>query len=579
MCQVTDNEFDKFSREVVKNFLRTAVSIDDQPNYNDNGYDVSKESIIDPNVEYRNLINNQTEIKQQYNEISSIENKELDIFELTNKFIEKQILFTAIKPQINNSCFYTETQKQSRLEEFMNKYYEVINKADILILDWELSVNDKNGIFTQEVIKKILKENNLKLIIIYSGSDRITQEIPDTLFDLIGKNKTESLVTEFRNNKYSIIHKGVKIKLIYKTNSPDPEYLLSSSVTELPDICIREFANFVSGLLSNATLAAITSIRNHTFDIISQFKKEFDGNYISHRISIPNPEDAEYFVCELIKDEIVAAINFENIKKCINLDSIKKLINISKFNNKIELKEGNLHECNLIKLVEAGIENYWNEQEFSKSLKDRMKKKSDYSRHFINFPVTDEALNNLEQEFTALTTTNTKYYSETYLPYLTLGTIIALEKENESKCELSEHCRIMCNCSIIYNYYLCIQPRCDSVRLKKNEPLLFIPLVEDCQKNKVCFFDSKLNKNCTMGFKKVNSIVLKKFKMYNEGYDRIYASINDGKNFIFESTNGDIYRWVTELKFSLAQKIIDQFGNNISRVGFDEYEWFRLQQK
>lgn len=575
MGQVTDNDFDKFSQDIVKKFLRTAVSIDDQPNYNVNK--IHPKMVIDPSAEYRKLIDNQGENKITLDEKE--ENKELDISELTNKFIEKQILFTPIKPDINNSFFYNKAESQSILKEFMNKYYDVINKADIIILDWELSADDKDGIFTQEIIKKILKENNLKLIIIYSGSDRITKEIPKTLFDLVGKTETESQITEFRTNKYSIIYKGIKIKLIHKTTSPDPEYLLSSSVAELPDVCIREFANFVSGLLSNATLAAITTIRDHTFDIISQFKKQFDGNYISHRISIPNADDAEYFICELIKDEIVAAINFENIKKCINLDSIKKLINASNFNNKIKITEGNIHECNLIKLVEIGADKYWSEQAYSKKLKEKLKRKSDYSRYFINSTVTDEALNKLEQEFTSLTTTNTKYYSDTYLPYLTLGTIIALKKESEGRCNPNEHCRIMCNCSSTYSYYLCIQPRCDSVRLEKDEPLLFIPLVEDCTKNKVCFFDSKLNKNCTLGFKKVSSLVIKKFKMCNDEHDRIYALVDDENDFVFKSINGNIYRWVTELKFSLAQKIINQFGNNISRVGFDEYEWFRLQQK
>jgi hypothetical protein len=46
-------------------------------------------------------------------------------------------------------------------------------------------------------------------------------------------------------------------------------------------------------------------------------------------------------------------------------------------------------------------------------------------------------------------------------------------------------------------------------------------------------------------------------------------------DFFFLESQGKKFIWVGELKFAYAQRIINQFATQFSRVGLDEFEWLR----
>lgn len=560
MCnqEVLENDFNKVSETIVKNFLRTSISIDNEPEYSDSN-EVPK-LINDPAVAMREMENSSSE-DTKYNEVKS---KSINIPELTEAFIDKQILHTAIKPEF---C-------EIIPEQFVEKYYEIVNKSDIIILDWELYKDDKEGKYTQALIKKIIEENNLKLIIIYSASDHYTDIIPKALITLSGNDYNEEAEKGFIDNGYSLCYKGIKIKFVHKNKKYVGEDVPSANIYNLPQLCIDEFTKLVNGLLANAVVSAITSIRNNTFNIISKFPKEFDANYINHRINLPVPEDAEDFIYQIISDEIKAAIDFDKINKCINIEAIKKIINTSGYKKSVKVTEQQESECDLKELAQLGRVEY--KKRYHQS--NKFDKYLDLTRKIINKDLTEEEINKTELNFSALSMTSPGYYTKDRLPHLSLGSIIALEEEQNLKCEGKDNCKISCHCNNTSKYYLCIQPRCDSVRLKNaEEPLLFFPL-EDIDEKKsfiaVTFKDNADDdKTKVLGAKALNKAVIKIFIKPDDS-DRITA-IYDNARFIFKTKNGDKYRWVTELKFSYAQKFIEKLSRQISRVGIDEYEWFR----
>lgn len=554
MCdlEVLENDFDKFSERIVRNFLRTAISIDDEPVYeNDN----KVSNLIDPDASMRNI-----EGVTAGDEFSNRISKNINIPDLTKAFIDEQILYTSIKPEVPSDT----------PEQFVKKYYNIANKSDIIILDWELYNNDKEGKYIQALIRKIIEENNLKLIVIYSATDHYSDIIPEKLIKLSGKEYNEETKNKFIRDSYSVCCKGIKIKFVHKNKEYIDDTVPSANVEELPQLCINEFTKLINGLLPNAVVSAITSIRNNTFNIISRFPTEFDANYINHRINLPKPDDAEDFLFQLICDEIIAAINFDNIRKCISCEIIKNKISKNDYENNI-----NGHICDLSELAELGKFDYIKKHEgyFSK-------KYYKFTKNYSNKELTDDDIGKLELKFSAFAITNTKYYSKDRLPYLTLGSIIAIEEEAIDKCTIDKtKCKISCDCNKVNKYYLCIQPRCDSVRIAEDTPLLFVPLKDieienEKEKHKIniSFYDEKEKNNKILVFDNVSDIVLKKFKITQE---RVYANIDSNGNFIFQAINGDKYRWVADLKFSFAQRIIEQISHIFSRVGVDHYEWFR----
>lgn len=556
MCvtEVQENDFDKFSKNIVSNFIRTCISIDNEP-----VYDNAISEVKDPDASIRSMEESSIE-----NEHQNGRSKSINIPELTKAFIDKQILYTGIKPEVS----------EDTPEQFVEKYYSIINKSDIIILDWELYNDDKDGKYTQALIKKIIEENNLKLVIIYSASDHYTDIIPEALIKLSGKCCNEETKSEFFGNGYSVCCKGIKIKFVHKNKEYIIDGVPNANIYDLPQLCIDEFTKLVNGLLANAVVSAITSIRNNTFNIISKFPTEFDANYINHRINLPVPEDAEDFIYQIISDEIKAAIDFDKINKCINIEAIKKIIDTSGYKKSVKVTDQQDSECDVKELAQIGRVAY--KKRYNKSSK--FDKYLDLTSKIINKDLTEEDINKTELNFSALSMTSPGYYSKDRLPHLSLGSIIALEEEQNLKCEGKDNCKISCHCNNTSKYYLCIQPRCDSVRLKNaEEPLLFFPLEDIDEKKSLIAVTFKDNadedKTKVLGAKTLNKAVIKIFIKQDDS-DRISA-IYENARFIFKTKNGDKYRWVTELKFSYAQKFIEKLSRQISRVGIDEYEWFR----
>lgn len=68
-----------------------------------------------------------------------------------------------------------------------------------------------------------------------------------------------------------------------------------------------------------------------------------------------------------------------------------------------------------------------------------------------------------------------------------------------------------------------------------------------------------------------------KFKP-KEGATIIQASKKEDK-YVFYSSYGETYEWVVDLKEMQAQRILNSYCAQLSRVGLNESEWLRLIAK
>lgn len=138
-------------------------------------------------------------------------------------------------------------------------------------------------------------------------------------------------------------------------------------------------------------------------------------------------------------------------------------------------------------------------------------------------------------------------------PYLTLGTILYS--------------------SITDMYYLCIQQRCDSLRIDGIRRFLFLPLVESGGETHVVITNDKQLQIAKYSYE------IKTIKFEADKDKRYVCSkrINNmGKDtFVFTSIHKEEFEWVLELKDLHAQRILNSYSANLSRVGLDESEWLR----
>ena len=143
---------------------------------------------------------------------------------------------------------------------------------------------------------------------------------------------------------------------------------------------------------------------------------------------------------------------------------------------------------------------------------------------------------------------------------LTLGTIVEFEKETESKVKYKI-------------YLLCLQPLCDSIRL--TDPRLFpFLLLENVAAGKAFHILAPVN----------NSYLHLKIDSHAYNCSMITFPPSSGKKAVYTSSDSvfvddkrNKYRWLGQLKWSYAQKVVNEFASQTCRVGVDQSEWIRRQ--
>ena len=240
---------------------------------------------------------------------------------------------------------------------------------------------------------------------------------------------------------------------------------------DLPKILIKDFSRMTAGLVSNVAIGSISAIRKYTHLILGRLSPEMDPPYLAHRALLPCPDDAMLHVVDIVSSEFHSLLQNHDVGKNVDINMINawaKMKENEGANFKIKMGSENVDitRDNLCDIEKNGFgESDWLKSyidtKFSSSTptakeekKQKFKRKA-YKELTKTFCVNGENQNQVNCKFAILTSTKSHYPIKLYEPTLTLGTII---KDDQEK------------------YWLCIQPRCDSVRINDERKFLFLAL-------------------------------------------------------------------------------------------------------
>ena len=193
--------------------------------------------------------------------------------------------------------------------------------ADIVVLDWELggeTDGDKGTQKARDIIKTILKGDEIKkgrqrLIVIYTASVSLEGIYDDVVADVGGSNYIAGNF-ELERNGLSLSNKTTRIVFLNKsTKFTEPNSETTVSEDNLPARLIKEFVKLNRGLLPSIALHSIASIRDTTHHLLSTFSSNLDPALVSHRCLLPDPQDSEEFVLDLIASELRSALSLNRI--------------------------------------------------------------------------------------------------------------------------------------------------------------------------------------------------------------------------------------------------------------------------
>lgn len=437
---------------------------------------------------------------------------------------------------------------------------KILRKSDVVILDWQM--HQDNGRKAYELLESVIEspgKPELRLFIIFTNDPQYKNLLSQII---LPKLKEKDIINEIPENIECVFKFGhSKIVVLEKMNGKASDTAVSDE--DLPNRIIDEFIEITSGLVSNTILKAISVIRRNTHSLLGVFNKNLDAAYLAHRAMLLTPEDSELLLKSTIIDSFDSLLTYSQINLVNNIEQIEKWVDesdlpadlphivIGKGDKKLDIE---VNKENRKKWLKVGWKKLIQDQPENQLLES----------HYESFEKGNGPLflasmksfvpdgNFASQDFAILTHHKSNFTTPTYIPFLSLGVVV----QNGD------------------DYLLCIQQKCDSVRIEQDETrnFLFLPLTQKGSypivfKNK---HGEYIVRKATLN--KCHNLSIIKFRQTNHG---IVEADNENGVFIFSSIDGSKFEWVLDLKDSHSQRIANKFAAELSRVGLDESEWLR----
>jgi len=471
--------------------------------------------------------------------------RRLDAQQVINSFARKKIICSVIKPSQNN-----------HLPEMI---HNLASGADIIVIDWDLNEQEEKGATALEILKSVAEQalnspSQLRLFAIYTGEPAIAQ-IPNAVKDYLEQNP--KIEVQVEKDNFTLMLQSIRIVILAKPDTNIPETYADRKVDfdDLADRVTSEFAVMTAGLVSNVVVEAFAHLRQNTFRILGRFGQRHDTPYLTHRFLQETPEDAEDHLVSLLAEEIRAILDEARIGTQAGVGPIAKWLKAQEIDEIEPFTGKKLDREILLSLARNGISGLEDMTEQNK-LSNKEKNKL-YKELTTALSAHRDDGQQLDAEFATLTSMRSFYEDSTRT--LCLGTIIKSSYNDR--------------------YYLCLQPVCDSVRLKEARLFPFVTLDAKSADDKFGIVivregDEKLSTVYLQPQTKPHQLQLITFAP-QDGHDRIQTSKNSN-TYVFTNIDGIEFEWVGELRNEHAMRIVHEFVTNMSRIGLNESEWLRL---
>ena len=543
------NHFDRLSRRVASKFLSTVVVVDDQAVLARSSATEQPRRLHSPGRQA-----GETKTSSQPSTSGLDAAHRLDAKRLIDRFAERGVLCAVLRPQ---------EQELDSLDRVLSRLAAV---SDVVILDWVLH-EFKQGQKAIEIIKELLKSSGpdrgrARLIIVYSGENDLDQ---------IAQNVRVALKLPEDNNlddPYTIERGAARICIYAKEQSRVSvgNRARRIDIDKLPEVVINEFANMTRGLVSNVALLSLAALRANTHQILKRFHNEVDAPFVTHRTLLA-PEEASDHLVPLIVSEIQAVLEDTQVSAIANHKGVAQWL-AYQFRRGLKPPDGvpeKEFRQGLAFLLEHGTGNtalnelFSSHERFAKvCLKSKNKAVSSVRDHLTGLVTVERDRAEVsDNELAALMSVRSRYASPA--PRLTLGSIVLETRRRRSE------------------YLLCVQPRCDSVRLYCERAFPFLPMqrVDDDKECDLIIAEKEGMVRLRLQDRPFEVRMIR-FGPTKPADGQVLARrAKSGRFFKAASRTQTTYRWIGDLKPEHAQRVANDHAYKLSRVGLTESEWLR----
>lgn len=550
--QENGSSFLEISKEIVANFIQSVVAVDDRMRFSERPASQAVTELDEPEEE---LLGAADEITIA---ASTTEEQEHNLYyqDLSSAFAKKGIVCSGFQPVISDS------------ETTINSIVASSKNADVTILDWQMDGSQEAGTLATSAINEIIKSDinecgRLRLITIYTADNSMN------VLEALRHSLTEH--NPFINDDFICFNDDIlkfcKIDVVGKENT-------ESSLT---DKIIISFAKLTAGLLSNAALSAVTDLRNRTHNILFKFNRNLDPAYLSHvlgLISSPDMREQAHevafdYAVELLSEELKSELQTSKIvKDALSRDTLTQWPNYA--------NSANVEEYFGLKIGKSDVVRFGSDR-MSRllTIKDKVQLQAVLNEGPKLAAIEGkEPLDVFKKENIELTTVDN---NNATTHHLELSAIQCVRRDIKTN---GEHIPVLKQGTILKsgkNYYVCIQPLCDSVRLTEDTNFTFMR-ISKADANKPFSHVIRANSSHIRLAVRPTSKEINVFKFSPCSETKVIRSEKDDCKFIFkEKISNSDFEWCAEFKHSVAQEIVNSISASLARVGFDSFEWLRMK--
>jgi hypothetical protein len=428
-------------------------------------------------------------------------------------------------------------------------------RADVLVLDWWM--HGDAGATSKAIIKQLARsgdqQDRIRLIVIYTGA----QDLRGVASEVAGCLDGAEVIGEHLTR---VDAGSIRLVVLAKPDTPVDPGLIEDVVSfeAFPARVVKEFARTVEGLLSNVALAALAAVRANTHRILNRFDRVLDPAFLGHRMLLPDPEDAEQHLVEMILQEFSAVLEKASVGNNANYKAVQQLVSdavlvindierLSAFASRRDVPISDV----AMGFVKEGVDR----PEFMLSNKERKDIRGWASRIFaFASGESGSTSSEVSKEWSMLMSNKLQYGDRP--PIVRLGTIVRDADRGA--------------------FMLCMQPVCDSVRLLGRTSFPFLPLdeVTDGPDIVVKYSDQYYLLSVRKKFYDIIMIPFEPSDDTSRTVKAIHPSESKGWQFV-SAPEGASFEWVAELRDNFAYKFANRFAESASRVGTDDSELFR----
>jgi hypothetical protein len=292
---------------------------------------------------------------------------------------------------------------------------------------------------------------------VYTGEGNVAGLAKD-VFDDLNADETLRGSFELEDGGKVLTREDARICVFNKPHAARAEKVDIVAESELPERLMTQFAVITEGVLATFAVNAVAAVRRSVHHVIALFRKELDGAYLAHRCRLVEPDDAKEFAADLIADELKNVIAMaEGSEDFMSVKVLESWIDHLAVNNghifRNQRTTAGVYSVDRVKkLLKA------NGKKLPPKIRDRdidgifFRQRSETWRRSLEFA----RLSNLKLE-----PNGRCRFPDVWQPTLTLGTIL---KVHRVRPETEEIQSLYADCHD--DYLVCVQPRCDSVRLE-----------------------------------------------------------------------------------------------------------------